>query len=138
MVNEIGFFQVLKMLFILAVILFCTYYVTKLLANKAAGINGGGKLFSGGYSKNTVVPTIVHRMAVDRETRFMVIEYNNCDYLIAVTGGAIEVVEKRELSQEEIRLRQDNQVEKEQHGFGFSKYLEKYINSQSNKGVDKD
>lgn len=137
MVNQISFFDVLKMLLILVAILFCTYYVTKLLAAKAAG--GGGKsFFSMGNSTlgDIKAPTVIHRLMVDKDSKFVVIEYNGCDYLVAMSAGAIEVMEKRELSKEELDQRKNVQRE-QQKGFNFSKYLEKYKNnSQSNGGED--
>lgn len=139
MATEIGFFDVLKMIVFLGIILFGAYYLTKLLASKAAG-TGGKNFFSmgSGAMGDAKVPTIIHRMVIDRESSFVVVEYNNSDYLIAFTNGAIKVVEKRKLSESEIEFRVSRQHEKEQNSFNFSKYMEKFKDSQSDKGVDKD
>ena len=132
MVNQVGAFDVIKMIFILAIILVLTYYATKYVAAKASGINTGKKakgIFSSakGLLDEEYEPEIIHRMMIDRDTSIVVIEYNKCDYLLVVSPGAIELMEKRELTPEEISKREAYRAEANETSFDFSKYMDKYL-----------
>ena len=141
MATPLGIFDVLKMIFILGVVLVCAYYATRLLASKSLGAGGfNAKRFS--FLGNSPIgedkfPTVIHRMMIDRESRFVVVEYNNCDYLIAMTSGAIEVIEKRELSEDEIDKRNQGLKASEEMKFDFGRYFDKFKESHSSKEVDK-
>lgn len=140
MATPLGIFDVLKMIFILVIILICTYYATKLLAAKATGASSfnAKKFFTIGntVSSDDVRPTIIHQLMVDRESRFVLLEYNGCDYLVAMTGGAVQVIEKRELSEDEIARRSQNEEKSNKNSFDFSAYMEKFKNVGGNNGGD--
>lgn len=140
MATPLGIFDVLKMIFILVIILICTYYATKLLAAKASGASSfsAGKFFAIGNagSKNNVYPTVIHQLMIDKESRFVLLEYNGYDYLIAMTSGGVHVIEKRELSQEELAERKQNGGEDNKNSFDFASCLEKFKNISINKGGD--
>ena len=142
MANQVGIFDVLKMIFILAVILFCTYYVTKLLAAKATGMSSSKGLFTAvnSNSQADVLPKVIFRTMVNRDSSMVVIEYDNKDYLVVMTPGGVEVIEKRELSQEEIDRRTSQRQQREEHSFSnyMDRYVDKFKESQSGKGEKKD
>lgn len=143
MAAQIGVFDVIKMIFVLVVILFCTYYATKFLAARAAGVNSSKGFFNIGndIGEDKALPRVIHRIMVNKDSSLVLIEYNGCEYLVAFAGTGVQMIEKRELSKEEISLRAADMQKKEQNSFQFSKHMDKYMEkfkeSQSNKGVDK-
>lgn len=137
MAQEISFFQVLKMLFILAIILVAVYYVTKFVASRS---------FSKGFTlKNRSskaeadkLPTILYRHALDKDTSIMMIEYDGYDYLLGVASGSFNVIEKRKLSEQEINnRREEEQNAKDNMSIPFAQYMDKLKQNLGNKGVDK-
>ena len=125
------------MLFILAIILVAVYFVTKFVASRS---------FSKGFTlKNKSsrtqadkIPTILYRHALDKDTSIMMIEYDGYDYLLGVASGSFNVIEKRKLSDEEIKeRREDEQSIKDNMTIPFAQYMDKLKQNLGNKGVDK-
>lgn len=136
MAQEITFFQVLKTLLILGVILVAVYYATKFIATKSIGkgfaIKRGSKSYTSG-----IVPTILYRYSVDKQTTMMLVEYDGHDYLLGVTGGSFTVIQKRKLSPEEQQSRQEADNKAPGEVVPFSRYWEQFKQNLGKKGGDK-